>query len=395
MLADKRSGLQVLVSIVVAMFLVAGCTNTSTTESSDQKQVEKTKEKEGREKTPAKEPDVEEISRHPTNLPETTRYTLFKDGKYQKPTEGSEPITKEVHFNVQEVNAEIVDGTTRELWTFNGKVPGPMIRAKVGDKIDFHLHNPEENSFPHNVDFHAVTGPGGGSVALDATPGATSNLEAKMLQPGIYIYHCAFPSIPNHIEHGMYGLIVVEPEGGLEEVDHEYYMLQSEYYTELGGNQSAANTEDAGHISSNAEQGLLEEPTYVSFNGRPGAVTGDRALGNYDETIETGDTARMFVGNIGPNLISSFHVIGEIFDKVYVEGSFDMVNENVQSTVIPAGGAVGVEMTFEAPGEYIPVDHAIYRVLKGAKGVIQVEGEPNEEVYNPIEKSDVRGESVY
>lgn len=391
-----KRNVKLLTSLVVISLLVIGCSsapnnsNQSEPENNQEKQVKKT-----REKTPAKEVDVEEISRHPSNLPSTPRYTLFEDGEYQQPAEGSDPVTKEVHFDIREINAEVVDGTTREFWTFNGKIPGPMIRAKVGDKIDFYLHNPPSNSFPHNVDFHAVTGPGGGSVALDATAGDTSHLRAKLLQPGIYIYHCAFPPIPNHIEHGMYGLIVVEPRGGLAEVDHEYYMLQSEYYTELGGDQSAANTTDAGHLSVSAKQGLLEEPTYVVFNGRPGAVTGDRALGVYDETIRTGDTARLFVGNIGPNLISSFHVIGEIFDKVYVDGSFDLVNENVQSTPIPAGGAVGVEMTFEAPGEYIPVDHAIYRVMKGAKGIFKVEGEPNKDVYNPIKKSDVRGESVY
>lgn len=387
---------QLLVVALVSMVLLAGCGSTNgesaseTTAETNQAKVENQ-----RDTVPAKEPDVKEISRHPTDLPETPRYTLFEDGKYKNPVDGSEPITKEVHFDIQEVNAEIVDGTTREFWTFNGKIPGPMVRAKVGDKIDFYLHNPEENSFPHNVDFHAVTGPGGGSVALDAVAGDTSHLRAKLLQPGIYIYHCAFPPIPNHIEHGMYGLIVVEPEGGLDEVDHEYYMVQNEFYTELGGDQTAAATKNEGHISPSAKYGLLEEPTYVVFNCRPGSMTGKRALGNYGETIDRGDDARFFVGNIGPNLILSFHVIGEIFDKVYVEGSFDMVNENVQSTAIPAGGAVGVEMTFEAPGEYIPVDHAIYRTQKGAKGIIQVEGEANREVYDPVSKSDVRGGSVY
>lgn len=394
---SRRSVPTVLVAVLVSLMFLAGCgaTNNGSSANEATAESEQARVENQRDTTPAKEPDVEEISRHPTNLPETPRYTLFEDGEYRNPVKGSEPITKEVHFDIREVNAEVVEGTTREFWTFNGKIPGPMVRAKVGDRIDFYLHNPEESSFPHNVDFHAVTGPGGGSVALDAVAGETSHLRAKLLQPGIYIYHCAFPPIPNHIEHGMYGLIVVEPRGGLDEVDHAYYMVQNEYYTELGGDQPAAATKDAGHISVSAEQGLLEEPTYVVFNGRPGSMTGERALGNYGETIERGDDARFFVGNIGPNLISSFHVIGEIFDKVYVEGSFDMVNENVQSTAIPAGGAAGVEMTFEAPGEYIPVDHAIYRTQKGAKGIIQVEGEENRDVYDPVKKSDVRGESVY
>jgi nitrite reductase (NO-forming) len=100
------------------------------------------------------------------------------------------------------------------------------------------------------------------------------------------------------------------------------------------------------------------------------------------------DTARLYVGNIGPNLVLSFHVIGEIFDRVYVEGSFDLVNENVQSTAIPAGGAVGVEMTFEVPGTYIPVDHSIFRMHKGLVGHMQVEGPAKDDVYDPVEERD-------
>jgi nitrite reductase (NO-forming) len=384
---------KMVISIVTVGVFLAGCGGPAQQQNGEEASDVQTRTK--REKTPAKKPDVKEISRHPTDMPETTRYSLFKNDQYQKPVDGSDPVTKEVHFKIREVNAEIVDGTTRELWTFNGKIPGPMIRAQVGDVLDFYLHNPKNNSLPHNIDFHAVTGPGGGSVALDATPGATSHLRAKLIKPGIYIYHCAFPPIPNHIEHGMYGLVVVEPKEGLPEVDHEYYMVQNEFYTELGGDQIWKNTEDAGHLSPSAKYGLLEEPTYVVFNGRPGSLTGDRALGSYENSIETGESIRMFVGNIGPNLISSFHVIGEMFDRVYVEGSFDLVNRNVQTTTIPAGGAAGVEMTFEAPGHYIPVDHAIYRTQKGAKGIINVKGEPNREVYDPIKKSDVRGESVY
>jgi len=381
-----------LIHIVLAGLLVAGCSAgqpEAEPSKADQTEVEKSDKKQV-EKDPAKQPDVEEISRHPSDLPRTSRYTLFKDGEYQNRAEGNEPITKEIHFQIREVNAELVEGTTRELWTFNGKIPGPMIRAKVGDTIDFHLHNPENNRFPHNVDFHAVTGPGGGAEALDVLPGATSNVQARMLQPGIYIYHCAFPPIPNHIEHGMYGLIVVEPREGLPEMDHEYYMVQNEFYTELGGGQSAGRTKNAGHLSPSAKYGMLEEPTYVVFNGRPGSIVEDRALGTVGQPIETGDNARLFVGNIGPTLVSSFHVIGEIFDRVYVDGSFDLVNENVQSTAIPAGGAVGVEMNFEVPGTYVPVDHAIYRTQKGALGQIKVQGEENEDVFRPIKNSDIR-----
>lgn len=335
-------------------------------------------------------PEVDEISRHPSHLPDHANYTLYEDGEYQDPVERSGPIEQEVHFQIHEIVAEAMPGTTMDYWTFDGTVPGPMIRARVGDTLEFHLHNPEDSSLPHNVDFHAVTGPGGGSVELDAAPGATSNLRAELRQPGIYIYHCAFPDIPTHISHGMYGLVVVEPADGLPDVDHEAYVLQSEFYTDRGGAEPASQLDDAGHLTFSGESARLEEPTFVTFNGRPDAVTGDRALGVFDEPIRRGESARLFVGNIGPNLLSSFHVIGEIFDTVYVEGSFDLENHNVQSTVVPVGGAVGVELTFEVPGEYLMVDHSIFRVHKGAAGKIHVEGDPNPDVYEPLTSSDVR-----
>ena len=344
---------------------------------------------------PAKPIDVEEISRHPIEMPDSADYTLYDNGQYQNPVTRTGPLTQEVHFYLDEVIAEMVEGTTMEFWTFDSTVPGPMVRARVGDTINFFLHNPEDGKMPHNVDFHAVTGPGGGSVKLDTAPGATSNLRVKMLNPGIYIYHCAFPSIPDHISHGMYGLAVVEPEGGLPAVDHEYYLMQSEFYTEQGGRKAYTQLKDAGHLPNSLEFGNLEEATFVVWNGRPEAVAGDRAIGVYKgDKINTGETVRLFVGNIGPNYISSFHVIGEIFDKVYVEGSFDLVNRNVQTTLAPAGGAVGVEFKVEVPGDYLAVDHAIFRIQKGAVAVIRAEGPDNPDIYESIEYSDeLRGGS--
>ncbi len=384
-----------LMVLVLAVGLVA-CDSTSMMQANGNGQSDGTRvaKDEGPDTRPMRQTDVEEISRHASNLPGHTRYTSFKDGEYGDPVEARDgPITKNVHFNIREVVAEVVPGTTRELWTFEGSVPGPMIRGRVGDTIQFHLHNPDDNSLPHNVDFHAVTGPGGGSVSLDAVPGESSQLNAKLIKPGIYVYHCAFPPIPNHIEHGMYGLVVVEPEGGLDPVDHEFYVMQHEYYTELGGDQTAGNLENMGHVRPSARYGMLEEPTFVMFNGRPGALAGERALGKHATSISTEDTVRMFVGNIGPNLVSSFHVIGEMFDTVYVEGSFDLQNNYVQSTAIPVGGAVGVEFKLEVPGDYTLVDHSIYRVNKGALGVLHSGGDTNPEVYEPVKQSDVRQES--
>ena len=334
---------------------------------------------------PAQAVDTAEISRHPTVMPSTSDYTLYEDGRYQKLVSRGGSLVQEVHFHIAELTAEVVPGATMDYWTFDGGLPGPMIRARVGDTIDFFLHNPQESSLPHNVDFHAVTGPGGGAARLATARGEVSELRAKLLNPGIFVYHCAFPDIPMHISHGMYGLIVVEPEGGLPRVDHEFYLMQSEFYTDKGSRLQYVQLKDAGHLAFSSDFGRLEQPTFVVFNGRPESITGERSLGMFEgNKINVGETVRLFVGNIGPNLISSFHVIGEIFDRVYVEGSFDLVNRNVQSTLIPAGGAVGVEFKVDYPGDYTIVDHSIFRIHKGAAGAIHVEGSANPEIFQPI-----------
>ena len=342
---------------------------------------------------PATDATYAEISRHPTAMPDSPNYTRYADGKWFDPVTRTGPITINARFKVEEGVAEVLPGTTVDAWTFDGAIPGPMIRGMVGDTVDFFLENPADSMMPHNVDFHAVTGPGGGSVRLDTAPGAVSELRVKLLKPGVYVYHCAFPDIPTHISHGMYGLVVVEPEGGLPAVDHEYYVMQHEFYTDAGGSKSTTELENAGHLAFSGENGNLENPTFVVFNGRPAAVTGDRALGVYgDDPINVGDTARIFVGNIGPNLVSSFHVIGEMFDTVYVEGSFALQNHDVQTTLVPSGGAAAVELTFEVPGTYLMVDHSIFRVHKGAAGAIEVQGTDRPDVYAPVTYSeDVRG----
>lgn len=341
---------------------------------------------------PAKTVDTPEISRHPSAMPRTADYTLYDDGQYQRVVQRTGPLTQEIHFHLAEVAAEVVPGTTMDYWTFDGGVPGPMIRARLGDTIDFFLHNPKTSSLPHSVDFHAVSGPGGGAARLATAPGDVSELKARLLNPGIFVYHCAFPDIPMHISHGMYGLIVVEPEGGLPAVDHEFYLMQSEFYTEKGGRLQYVQLRDAGQLSFSSEFGHLEQPTFVVFNGRPEAVLATRALGVFGgEKINVGETVRLFVGNIGPNLVSSFHVIGEILDRVYVEGSFDLVNRNVQTTIVPAGGAVGVEIKVDYPGDYTIVDHAIFRLHKGAGAAIHVEGPADSTIFQSIKYSEQLG----
>jgi nitrite reductase (NO-forming) len=340
---------------------------------------------------PARTVTVDEISRHPSELPDSADYELYADGRYQQLAKRVGPMTHTVRFTTREVIAEVVSGTTMEYWTFDGHVPGPMIRARVGDRIDFFLKNDPASTMPHDVDFHAVTGPGGGAVKLDTLPGHESELRVKLLNPGIFIYHCAFPDVPTHIAHGMYGLIVVEPEGGLPPVDHEYYVLQSEFYTDGGSTRAYAALKGAGHLSFSMDNANDERPTFVVLNGRPESCVGPRALGTFDRPIKVGEKVRMFVGNIGPNLISSFHVIGEIFDTVYVEGSFALENHSVQSTAIPCGGAAGVEFQVQVPGTYTMLDHAIFRVHKGVAGEMVVSGDPVPEVFDPVTSDSLRG----
>ncbi len=278
-----------------------------------------------------------------------------------------------VHLEATEEEGELADGVTYKFWTFNSTVPGTFIRIRVGDEVELHLKNASNSVMPHNIDLHAVNGPGGGAEATNVAPGKTAIFNFKALNPGLYVYHCAAAPVPMHIANGMYGLILVEPAGGLPKVDREYYIMQSEFYTK-------GKTDEKGLQEFDQDKGVDENPSYVVFNGKKNALMGDKML-----EAKVGETVRLYVGNAGPNLASSFHVIGEIFDRVYVEGG-SKINENVQTTLIPAGGAVIVEFKVEEPGEYVLVDHSIFRAFnKGAIGKLKVTGEKNPQVYNKVQ----------
>ena len=283
---------------------------------------------------------------------------------------GSRPAKKlKVDLEIIEKEGEIMDGTKYLFWTFGGTVPGSFIRTRVGDEVEFTLKNHQDNKLPHNIDLHAVTGPGGGAAASLVAPGQQRTFSFKCLNPGLYVYHCAQAPVPMHMANGMYGLILVEPEGGLPPVDKEYYVMQGDFYTD--GAYGAGGTQ-----AFNQEKALMENPDYIVFNGKVGSLTQDGAL-----TANPGETVRLFVGNGGPNKVSSFHVIGEIFDRVHVEGG-DLMNENVQTTLIPAGGAAIVEFKVDVPGTYLLVDHSIFRAFnKGALGLLVAKGEENRKIY--------------
>lgn len=274
-----------------------------------------------------------------------------------------------VNFETIELTKELDNGVKYHFWTFDGAVPGKFVRVKQNDIVEFRLHNNKNSKIPHNIDIHAVTGPGGGAAVTNTSPGRTSVFTFKALNPGIYIYHCATPPVPLHIANGMYGLLLVEPKKGLSKVDKEFYVVQSEFYTD-----NPYGTKGLHGFSQ--EKALMEFPEYVVFNGKVGALTDTGAL-----LANVNDKVRMFVGNAGPNLISSFHIIGIVFDKVFCEGG-SLVNKDVQTTLIPAGGAVMVEFQVKVPGNFILVDHAIFRAFnKGCVGILKVTGKENSEIF--------------
>ncbi len=282
-----------------------------------------------------------------------------------------------VKMEILEKEGEMTDGVKYVYWTFGGSVPGSFIRTRVGDEVEFHLQNHPNNKLPHNIDLHAVTGPGGGAESSFVVPGHEKVFSFKTLNPGLYVYHCATAPVGMHIANGMYGLILVEPEGGLPLVDKEYYIMQGDFYTK-------GKNGERGLQPFDMQKAVDENADYVVFNGKVGALTGDHAI-----TANVGETVRLFVGNGGPNLVSSFHVIGEIFDKVHVEGG-DLINENVQTTLIPAGGAAIVEFKVDVPGTFILVDHSIFRAFnKGALGMLKVEGEKDKKIYSGEIRDDI------
>lgn len=195
------------------------------------------------------------------------------------------------------------------MWTYNGKVPGPFLRVKEGDTVVVHVDNDPESTMSHSIDFHSVTGPGGGAAVLQVPPGERRSLQFKATHAGLYVYHCATPHIPTHLACGMFGMILVEPKEGLAPVDKEFYVMQGEYYTK-------ARPGTSGHQEEDSDRMFEEMPTYVVFNGRVGSLTGDRVM-----RAEVGENVRIFFGVGGPNTHSAFHVIGEIFDKVYKEAA--------------------------------------------------------------------------
>ncbi|HXZ86669.1 MAG TPA: copper-containing nitrite reductase [Myxococcota bacterium] len=293
------------------------------------------------------------------------------------PVKRNHPAKVVVKLEVREVVKDLADGVQYTFWTYGGNVPGPMIRVRRGDLVELHLMNHPDNAMPHNIDLHAVTGPGGGATSTFTAPGHQTSFTFRALNSGVYVYHCATAPVGMHIGNGMYGMIVVEPDEGYPPVDREYYLMQGEVYTR-------GNFREPGLQPFDMQRAIHENPAYVVFNGRDGSLIGEHAL-----SANVGEHVRLFVGNGGPNLVSSFHVIGEILDTVYREGAREPEHD-VQTTLIPAGGAAIAELELQVPGTFVLVDHSIFRAFnKGALAMLKVAGPENKLVYSGQEINEV------
>ncbi len=304
---------------------------------------------------------VDDISANPNTVPSVA----------QKPD--ADGIVR-INLKAQEVISETAPGIYFNYWTYNKQVPGPMLRIKEGADVELTLTNDPTSLHDHSIDLHAVTGPGGGATLTHVAPGETKSFRWKALNPGLYEYHCAMPNVSTHNSHGQYGLIMVDPKDSsiaLPKVDKEFYVVQGEFYTEgqLG---------KRGLVPFDGDALLAGTPNYVVFNGKIEGAPRMKA--------EVGDKIRMYVGNGGVNLISSFHIIGEIFDKVYPEGNIGgSIEKNVQTTAVLPGGSSIVEFTVDVPGNYLLVDHALARMNKGAWAVLEVTGPENKEIFSSVE----------
>jgi nitrite reductase (NO-forming) len=292
---------------------------------------------------------IPDIVRDPTDLPQPI------------PTRGAQVVR--INLDTIEAKGQLDDQTTYSYWTFNGKVPGPLVRVRVGDTVEVHLKNAADSVMTHSVDFHAATGPGGGAEFTQTEPGNESIVTFKALVPGLFVYHCATPSVMHHITNGMYGMILVEPEGGLPKVDREFYVMQGELYTTQPFGTHGDQEMDYDKL-------LSERAEYFTFNGAVGALTRSHPL-----RARVGETVRIFFGVGGPNATSSFHVIGAIFDHVYQGGGLGApALTGVQTVSVPPGGATVVDFKINRAGRYVLVDHALSRAERGLAGFLIVDG---------------------
>lgn len=302
----------------------------------------------------------------------------FEKDIVRDPADLPPPITRktpalvDVTITVREKVAEIAPGVTYLYYTYNDKVPGPFVRVRVGDTLRVTFINDSKNKLGHAVDFHAVTGPGGGSLVLQTAPGQTAIGEFKLLQSGLFFYHGALPPVSTHVTNGAHGLILVEPEEGLPPVDKEFYLVQNELYTDkpMG---------EKGFTKFSIQNLINEKVEYYFWNGAAYSTTEKHIM-----KAKTGERVRIFFGNSGDSKISSFHIIGVVWDALAIFGHDGKMKMGSDTLSVPDGSAAMVEFPVPVPGTYILVDHALARLERGAFAALRVEGPENPEVYKKI-----------
>ena len=275
---------------------------------------------------------------------------------------------------------EIAPGVKFSAWTFGDQVPGPAIRARVGDKIRFSMTNRSDESAPglaftaapmmHSMDFHAaMVSPQ--DKYRSVAPGQTIEFEFTLNYPGIFMYHCGTPMILEHIASGMYGAVIVEPRDGYPtKVDREYVVVQSEFYTKPDPEGRKVDG-TALHVL-DAEKLRAAQPTHTVFNGSHNGMV-KKPL-----PAKPGERVRLFVLNVGPSKTSSFHVVGTIFDRVWMDGNPDNQMRGMQTVLLGSSNSAIVEMIIPEDGSYIMVDHHFSNASQGAIGLISTQDKPRE-----------------
>lgn len=287
------------------------------------------------------------------------------------------PITRsyatKVIFDVEikEHKKALAPGVDYIYWTFGDDAPGPFLRVREGDLVEVHLHNHPDNQLAHDIEFDAADGPSGGANVSLTAPGHTSVFSWRALRPGLFCYQSLAEPTGVHVANGLFGLMLVEPKAGLPAVDRELQIVQSEFY--LDGERDVK-----GLHRFSLQKAQAEQPDYVVFNGRFGALTGSNAL-----EAHVGQHLRVYFGNAGPNLTSSFHIVGSSFDSVVGRGVAPSEQHDVQTALVPAGGSRIVELSLDTPGEYTILDHSLFRAsLKGTLGILNVDGKANRDIFS-------------
>lgn len=295
------------------------------------------------------------------------------------PLTRTEPTAVTIELTAREVFADIGDGKKAWVWTFDGTVPGPLIRVIEGDQVTLRLRNDPANVEPHSIDLHAVLGMGGGADLTEVGPGETAEVTFVAQRQGLYFYHCAAEGAAwEHVAHGMYGAILVEPPGGLPPVAREAYVTQGEWYLRRGsGAAGHEEEEEEGEHGLpfdvwdvDAEAAARGTPTFYTFNGHRDALASSRLFGERIQ-LRAGERVRILFANAGPNLPSSFHVVGGIFDLVY-GGAIADASRDEETVLVPPGSATAFELTLPVPGPYMMIDHALYHAAMGASGMLHV-----------------------